>query len=285
MITTPNQYVLNGLLFGSDGAKRGFIFIHGLVASAFSQQELLTPLAGKDTMVLHFSNRGHDKIAYIRKLDQRAAKGYRSEEMGEAHEVFTDCVDDIQGAINYLRTHGVHEIYLVGHSTGCQKSVYYLSQHQRTDIKGVILLCPVSDYAGSVKFEDPVKLRQALRKARSLVAAGKPHELLPSDVWSEPYDAQRFLSLNTPDSVEEIFTYAQPGKAPTALQSIRSPILAILAEQDEWWDRPASEVAAWFKQVMGNTLSVTIVPSAGHTLVGAGETIRRRITAWIRETG
>ena len=31
--------------------------------------------------------------------------------MGEAHEVFTDCVDDIQGAVNLAKQKGAKEIY------------------------------------------------------------------------------------------------------------------------------------------------------------------------------
>ncbi|MBU0569841.1 alpha/beta fold hydrolase, partial [Patescibacteria group bacterium] len=152
-IITPKKYLLNGLWFGGNKPKRAIIFIHGLTGSAFSGHKFITPLANENTAVITFSNRGHSKIARIKKLDERKKKGYTSENIGETHEVFTDCVDDIKGAVDFIKSQGVEKIYLAGHSTGCQKSIYYLSQKSRQkNIKGVILLCPVSDYSAITLF-------------------------------------------------------------------------------------------------------------------------------------
>lgn len=151
---TPWKYILNGLWFGGDKPKRAIVFIHGLASSAFSNHSLIVPAADQTTAVITFNNRGHDKIARIKKIDKRKKKGYSSELVGEAHEVFTDCVDDIQGVVDFLTKEGVKEIYLAGHSTGCQKSVYYLAQRGKQKlINGVILMCPMSDYAGALKFD------------------------------------------------------------------------------------------------------------------------------------
>ena len=59
------------------------------------------PLINDSTMALFFCNRGHDKITSVKKLN-RSVKGYEMELAGGAHELFTDCVDDIQGAIDLL---------------------------------------------------------------------------------------------------------------------------------------------------------------------------------------
>lgn len=278
---TPKQYELNGLWFGAEQAKTGFIFIHGLSGSAFAHHDVLSPLLNDKTMALYFNNRGHDKIGKIRKLMPDTKKGYESELVGEAHEVFTDCADDIQGAVDILKQQGVENIYLVGHSTGCQKSIYYLSKN-RDVVKGVVLICPISDYSYAVANENPETLKKAVELAKKLVSKGKPHELLPLELSEDLLDAQRYLSLYTPDSEEEIFTYSQDKKIPVTLQEVTVPILVVFAEQDEYGDRPASEIGEWFKEVSKAKIKIAIIKSAVHNLTGQETEAGAIIKDWIK---
>lgn len=246
-IVTPKKFKLNGLWFGPTKPKRVVIFVHGLSSSAF-QTALAEAFVDKKTAVITFSNRGHNKIAKIYRLNN-TKKGYHSVLAGQAHEVFTECVDDIQGVINFVQATGVRDIYLAGHSTGCQKSIYYVSRKgNQKNVKGIILLAPLSDYAAALKFDTDGKLAKATKVAQDLVRKGKKHELLPESVAPNPIDAQRFLSLYTPDSVEEIFTYAQPKKNPRTFKSVETSMVVLLAGNDEYGDRPAIDIAAWFEK-------------------------------------
>ena len=278
---TPRQYELNGLWFGSEQAKTGFIFIHGLSGSAFVHHNVLSPLLDDTTMALYFNNRGHDKVGKVRKLLPDTQKGYESEVVGEAHEVFIDCVDDIQGAVDFLKQHGVKNVYLVGHSTGCQKSIYYLSKKDK-EVKGVVLICPISDYAYAVANEDPETLKKAVDKAKQLVTDNKPHELLPLDLSADLLDAQRYLSLYTPDSEEEIFTYSQVNKVPVTLQKVSTPTLVVLSEQDEYGDRPANEIGEWFKKASKADIEVAVIQGAVHGLTGQETEVGVVIMDWVR---
>lgn len=278
---TPKKYELDALWFGGEKAHTGFIFLHGLSSSAFAHHEILQPLVNKSTMALYVNNRGHDKIGKVKHLVD-TEKGYESEMLGEAHEVFTDCEDDIEGAVKYLHSKGVSYVYLVGHSTGCQKAVYYLSRGRKQMlIVGVVLICPLSDYAYAAAFEKPKVLKKATRLATKLVKAGKPHELLPVDVWPDLVDAQRFLSLYTPDSTEEIFTYSQPEKEPETFQKVRIPTLVILAEKDEYGDRPMEEISNWFKQ-QSRTMQpkVVLIKDALHSLPDHEHDVAKVIGEW-----
>lgn len=278
---TPNNYELHGLWFGSQKAKTGFIFVHGLSGSAFKYHDILSPLLDETTMALYFNNRGHDKIAYIRKYLPESSS-HTAELLGEVHEVFTDCVDDIQGAIDLLKQNGVTSIYLVGHSTGCQKSIYYLSKNDNADVSGVVLICPISDYSFALANESPETLRAAVNVAKKLVALGKPHELMPLDISPDLLDAQRFLSLHTPDSEEEIFTYAQPNKIPATLQKVSTPTLVIFAQLDEYADRPANELGEWFKQVSRADPKIAIIKAVGHDLKGQEAEASKVIGDWVK---
>ncbi|HEX7259551.1 MAG TPA: alpha/beta fold hydrolase [Candidatus Saccharimonadia bacterium] len=279
---STDQLQLKGLLFGNAEAVSAYIVIHGLTGSAFSQHETVVPLANERTQVLTFSNRGHDKIAYFKRTDPNSEKGYVSEKIGEAHEVFTECIHDIQGAITFLEERGVQAIHLVGHSTGCHKAMYYLSQKPSKSVKGAVLLCPLSDYAYFRYSLDEAIMSNAITIAQKMVGAGKPHELLPLDIWPGLEDAQRFLSLATPDSEEEIFTYAQPDKEPETLQKVTVSLNIILAEQDEARDRPITEIGEWFKTVLPEEqIKVSIIPGATHNLIGKGEEVREGIKLYI----
>jgi pimeloyl-ACP methyl ester carboxylesterase len=265
-IVTPKRYLLDGLWFGGPRPKTGIIFVHGLGSTVFAHHNFLTSLASKSTAVLFFNNRGHDKIAGIKRIVKRSPKGYAWEAAGETHERFTDSADDIQGAVNLLKKSGAKKIYLVGHSTGSQKTAYYLAQGKnQKKIAGAAFLSPLSDYASMKKFAVPAKLARAQKFAKALVARKKPHDLLPANIWPDIIDAQRFLSLYTPDSKEEIFSYAEPKKRPWMLQKIRIPLLIVLAGKDEHRDRAVEEIAEWFESsITSETASIVTIPNASH---------------------
>lgn len=281
-ITTPTRLVLNGLWFGPMKPKQVIIFVHGLASSAF-QTSLAEAFIDKETAAITFSNRGHDKIAKIHQLDNTKKK-HHSVLAGQAHEVFADCVDDIQGVINFVHKIGVRNVYLAGHSTGCQKSVYYASRgRNQKNIKGVILLAPLSDYAAALKFDTDGKLARATKVARDFVRKGKKHELLPTKVALNPIDAQRFLSLYTPDSIEEIFTYAQPKKNPHIFTSVKIPMCILLAGDDEYGDRPAKDIMAWFeKHTHARHFATKIISGATHGFTGKEKFAAKEILSWIK---
>lgn len=281
-IRTPKRYLLDALWFGAGRPKTAVVFVHGLGSNAFAHHDYLAPLAGRRTAVLFFSNRGHDGVAGVKRLKPGSRKGYAYENAGVAHEVFTDCADDLQGAVDLLRQRGVRRIYLVGHSTGCQKIVYYLSRTgTQRRIAGAVLLCPISDYAGAAH-EDERKRRKGEIAARKLVRRGKPHELLPSGLWRGSIDAQRFLSLYTPDSKEEIFTYAQPRKVPRTFRKVKIPLLVLFAGDDEYRDRSTEEIAAWFrKNLRSRSSAIRTVSGARHSFHGFESKVVASIRRWL----
>ena len=273
-IVTPKKFLLNGLWFGPKKPKNAIIWIHGLGSSAFSKLDIAEKIADTNTTVLTFNNRGHDTVTRVLQLSGK--KKTKKILAGAAHEVFTDCVDDIQGAIACAKKQGAKRIYLAGHSTGSQKSAYFAAKRSK-DVDGIILLAPMSDYAGAVHVDANAVTRGA-SAARKLVKAGKEHIIVPG-WWM---DAQRFLSLHTPDSVEEIFSYANPGKKPTTYQSVKVPLLVLLPEEDEYRDRPMDEIAAWFKLYQrSRSFAISIFPKAEHSFPGFESEVAQTIKQWI----
>jgi pimeloyl-ACP methyl ester carboxylesterase len=281
---TPRKYLLDGLWYGGSKPRRAIVFVHGLGSSAFAHHDYLAPLADRKTAVIFFNNRGHDQVSRIKRAGSRVARKRKSLLAGAAHEVFADCADDIRGVVNLLRRKGVKQVYLVGHSTGCQKSVYYLgAKPGRKSVRGAVLLCPVSDYAAVRKSADPVRLRRAQAAARKLVRERKFHTYVPPEIWPDPVDAQRFLGLYTPDGKEELFPYVQPGKVPRILRRIRIPLHVVLAGNDEYHDRDAREIAAWFSaNLRSRQGSVSVIPKASHGFKGLEHKVIGEVRAWLR---
>lgn len=284
-IVTPKRYLLNGLWFGSPQAKKMIICLHGLGSSMFSNHAFLLPLVDQNTAVLVFNNRGHDDIASVKKIDQRKKRGIIKVVAGAAKEVFQECADDIQGAINVVKAQGAQQIFLLGHSTGCQKSVYYLSKRRhQSDVAGVILLSPMSDYAGMIHSTPRDQYETALHTAQQLILEKKPHELLPLSVWPEVVDAQRFISLYTPKSDEEIFSYAHPKDIPHALHILKVPTLVVIGEKDEYRDRPTKKITAWFKKhIQTPSSKIVIIPQANHSFYTNEREVATAILQWIKE--
>ena len=243
----------------------------------FSKLALAERLVDSQTAVIVFNNRGHDKVATISTASKRRIRG------GAAHEIFTDCADDIQGAINYAKKAGAKSVYLAGHSTGCQKSVYWGAKKGK-GVKGIILLAPMSDYAAEIKISGKAKMSRAFARARKLTASGRKSELLPEGVWEGSLlaDAQRFVSLYSGEGAEEIFTYWEPKRRPKTLQSVRIPILTLIAERDEYGDRPAHQVAEWFKAHSKKSDVVKIVPNVKHSFKGGERAVASAIRGFVK---
>lgn len=281
-IITPKKYILNGLWFGAQKPKRIVIWVHGLGSTMFSKLKIADELVDAKTAVLAFNNRGHDKVARLPHA-RRIKKALRG---GAAHERFVDCVDDIEGAIRFAKRTGARSVFLAGHSTGCQKSAYWASKKGR-GVKGIILLAPMSDYAAEIKISGKKRIARALIHARQLVRSGRSHELMPERVssWSLLADAQRYISLYSGEGAEEIFTYWDPRKNPKTFHSIRIPTLVLLAEKDEYGDRSAKEISAWFaKHSRSRKFESLIVPKVGHSFKGGEKIVARAVHNFIKQT-
>ena len=281
-IQTPKKFLLDGLWLGPAKAKTVLVLVHGLGGDVFSRNDLIDELVTKERAVLAFNNRGSGIVTRFAQLDSKKPKVFLKQTIGMAHEVFTDCLDDLEGAINFAKKMGAKQIILIGHSAGSQKSIYYLAKRTNPLVKGVILLAPMSDYADMVKATPPREYKKLVALARQLVAEGKPHELMPAKLWSYTMDAQRFLSLFTPESEEEIFSYAS-GKRPVILNKVKQPILVVLAGQDEYRERPMAEIATWFKTALAKqTAQVVIVPKATHGFFESTQVVTKLINGWLK---
>jgi len=274
VIETPKGLSLNGLWFGPQKPKKVIVWVHGLGSSAFSKLGIVDELVDASTAVITFNNRGAGKVSSTSSGRNKRMRG------GAAHEKFTECVDDIEGAVRYAKQRKVKDVFLAGHSTGCQKSVHWATK--KNGVKGIVLLAPVSDYAATVMLDGKRKIDRALAYAMKLVQKKRGHELLPESIWqwSLLADAQRFLSMYAGKGAEEIFLYWDPKRDPKALRSVKVPLLVLLAEKDEYADRPAAEMADWFRAHVRISKNVHVIPQVEHGFIGGEKQVASIIKQW-----
>lgn len=275
---TKDKLTLNGLFSLPKNAKSVCIYIHGLFDDVFNGLglEMAEKLYDEGYGILVFNNRGTGFVSSFTRYEKQK-KNYVN--LGTAYETFTDCVYDLDAASAFLQANNVKKVHLIGHSTGCQKAVYYVSQlKKQSKIKSVILFAPLSDY--SVGIQDP-HYAEKLGYAQLLVKSGQKHQLLPQKLYSELLSAQRYVSLYSPNSKEEIFTYASDKKA-KILRTVSIPTLAVFGENDEYLDRPVLELVEWFEEnIHAKAKQVEWIEGANHSFKGEEKQLGKLITSWL----
>lgn len=278
---TPKKIELFGFYIGKKNPETIYIFIHGLGSSIFRKAELYQKLVGKNSAVFAFNNRGNEIISRFSQVKEKGKR--KSKTIGSAHEKFTDSLDDISGAVQWVKKLKPKKIILVGHSTGCQKSIYYLSKKPDKKVKAVVLLSPISDLAGVLNFSSKDQFMKAYKFAKKQVENKKGDELLPLSIWPIYIDAQRFLSLYSQNSLEEIFCYSQESKKARILRKVEVPIYILLGDEDKYLDRPAEHIADWFsKDLDSRRIKTEIIKGADHSFSGFEKLVVLKIKKYFK---
>jgi pimeloyl-ACP methyl ester carboxylesterase len=128
---------------------------------------------------------------------------------GDGGTLDRDC-SELDELLSYLVCHrGASRFCLVGHSTGCQIAVRYLSRGDPglvSRTKLVVLQAPVSDREHYEASHDPDVRRAHLSLARELRGDGKGGEMMPRGSFWAPISARRFLDLHDRGGADDYFS-------------------------------------------------------------------------------
>jgi pimeloyl-ACP methyl ester carboxylesterase len=178
-------------------ARRAILHTHGLAGNFYENRfiaDVCDAVLAKGIAFLVTNNRGHDYRSDNLKgsgADTTYAPG------GSIVDILEDCVHDVSGGAAFLAERGHEEIYFEGHSLGCSKIVYYLSEVGHPACAGLILISS-PDIFGLQEDRPETSLEEVLAQARALVGDGKGDALL--DVGRDvPFTAATFVSTDTCD--------------------------------------------------------------------------------------
>ncbi|EPE26849.1 alpha/beta-Hydrolase [Glarea lozoyensis ATCC 20868] len=202
-------------------------------------------------------------------------------------------VEELSDCVSYFRSIKPGKIVLMGHSTGCQDVLEYLTgpgHENRKPIDGGLIQAAVSDREAIFTMMDPDTIKSVCAKAQSMVDGGDDDEILPStdigSIFPCPVSAKRFLSLASPnhDGDDDYFssdlTDDQLMKTFGSLPN-STPICILLSGSDEYVQPdvdPAKLLARWIEIAKSGKGKVDennsgVIEGATHNLAGNSESV------------
>lgn len=247
------------------GPKRSttlLLLVHGMGGNFYKsvfKKELMRHPPRAQIDVLSFNNRGCENNV--------------------TDEVFTDCRHDLDAALAFGRAHGYRRFILLGHSTGCQKIVYYQHLRKAPDIAALVLAA-IGDDIAIVRREAGPRYHRWIKRARMLVKTGRAHTTLRGR-GCLGFSARRFLSVADPKQIEARL-FDMDG-ALREFSRIDIPILVALPLREQYACIPIPEMARRLKAVTrAKPFGVELIPRADHSFHGHETEAAQKILRWLK---
>ena len=279
-VTTSDNLELQGILYKpQNSTDKVIVHIHGWTGNFYENvfiEYIAKACVSNGYAFLSFNTRG---AGFVQEFLRKKGSKVEYVKIGGSLEKFEDCLFDIKAAISFLKTEGFREFILEGHSTGCQKALFYKHKTKDSRIKGLILLEPADD-PSIVKRILTERYEEAMEYAKNLVNAGKPEVSMPEWVdFGVNLAARKFLSIADPNSVEGKLLHL-PGEL-EELNNLNLPILVISADNSEYQDAKSMQkkIEGIAKKFTGNVIS-----NAGHWFLDMKKKWVKIISNWIEKT-
>lgn len=253
------------------------LFVHGMGGNFYKDGFLkgARELVKRDVAFFSFNTRGAEVVKDFRDINGEHHM------LGTAFEIFEDTVKDISAAITYLTNIGYEKFHLLGHSTGCQKILFYQYSTQDERVKSLIHVSPAEDYE-IWKNELGVDFERFVAIAKDMMDKGEGNRIIiplyerTGELWS----ARRFLSFADKSNMEaRMFDY----KNLSIFSQIRTPTLIFLGKDDQYFLKDLE----WYKEKLersykGEKIKIEIMPG-DHSFHGYEDILFRRIAEFIKD--
>lgn len=201
---------------------------------------------------------------------------------------------DIEAAVDFLKSEGFENIFILGFSLGANLAAYYAAKNPASGIKGLILegcaySLPDSQKKRWDKWDSVPSYDEVYQKAR---------ELLGPDPLNSPRDEIFLVNRAWGDTMNpfhnEIYTYktwwfmrspeARHAKTCTVMPGIKCPILFLQGVNDdileEWECRELGRLAS---DAGNRSVEVRYIEDAMHDCMENPESTSMTITDWIKK--
>lgn len=219
---TEDDLMLQGTYFDSGNKELCILFVHGQAQSIIDNRFayiIAKKLSNNNISFLYGHNRGYSYINCMSKKDGTMEK------LGSTFEIFEDCIKDISVWVKKIKELGYKKIVLMGHSLGCNKSLYYLSQNNNL-IDGVIFLSP-PDMIGITKIEEE-NFEQFMEEAQKNINNNESDKILNNLLCKFDYiSSKTFVDFYTENNAIDNFPIERNPKVFEQLFNIKIPILSM----------------------------------------------------------
>lgn len=284
-ITTKDNLIHQGLFYKPQKkSQRVLLWVHGLTDNFYGDKTLYETFTNEadNTGIAFavFNNRGHDVVTSISRVDHKSPKGTSSFWGGAAYENFSESVFDIDAGISFLVKQGFKEIIIAGSSTGANKVCYYSATQKDMRVVGVILVSPLSDVAINKQYLGK-KYNDQLQKMQNFSKVKQGNSLL-DDIDYFPLTPNRYISLYSKNSTEDVFPYYQDNPTFEILGKISQPLLLVLGGADEYTERPIEKIVQVFTHhQQSDNFKSLIIPGAFHSLKPQEKRAAKEIFNWV----
>lgn len=194
---------------------------------------------------------------------------------------------ELDKLIDYLiYNYHATDIYLLGHSTGCQDIIKYLKTGDNTGIiRGCFLQGPVSDRESGM-FLEKEKINYYVPIAKELIENNKSDELMPRNAEYIPITAYRYYSLYGVNGDDDYFSSdLSDEKFIELYQHIKVPIIFIESENDQFIPPSVNKLqhiqrmASFIPMNLGKYL---LIPNTDHGVTNNYEILINYIVDYIK---
>lgn len=288
VITAEDGTKMQSLQYKSEGQTHTIVVhVHGMAGNFYENsfiEEIATKCNKSNMDFLAFNNRGHDYIADCEREKDGEIDFYSA---GGAYEKFEECIYDIKGVIQWAISEGYNEIFLEGHSSGCNKIVYSFEKINNDlalngIIKGLILISPCDDIGVFHSEIDEEKRKASFDLAQKYIDAGNGAELMPQGTFFDYLlSAKTFLNCFTEGSSLDMFPYRNGNLEKTALGKISIPKLVLFGNNGDFVLQEMDEIRKMFDIGNVQNYEMEVIDQAGHSYRGHEEKLAITIIEWL----
>lgn len=279
---------LKGIIYKSNNkTNKILISIHGMATNFMKERDekIAEKVNELNIDFLAFNNRGHDIINYIKKENQE-----KQELAGTAYEEISESYNDIVGAINYVASHGYKEIYIMGHSLGCTKTIYtynkLIENNQKEileKIKGIILLSLVDiPLALQVYLKDDFPVM--VTYAKNMKKEKMENQLMPEESFIHPISVKTFLRYAIENKDINFAKFSDENYDYKEINNIKVPLFMRWGNDRELIIQKADELCQMLKEkIENNKLDIGYIDGANHSYTEKEEILANEIQNFLRE--
>ena len=278
--------VLKGIIYKTKNqTNKILISVHGMATNFIKERDekIAENINELNIDLLAFNNRGHDLVNYIKKDSKE-----NTELSGTSYEEISECYEDIVGTINYAISQGYTEIYIMGHSLGCTKTIYTynkLIEENKTEIlskiKGVILLSLV---------DIPLALQVYLKEdfpvmvtyAKNMKREGLENQLMPEESFIHPISVKTFLRYAIDNKDIDFARFSDTNYSYKEINNIKVPLFMRWGNNKELIIQKADELCENLKSKIKNSnLDIGYIDGANHSYQGKEEILANEIKKFL----
>ena len=278
---------LSGFIYKSNKkTKKILISVHGMATNCLKHRdEVIAEKLTKNIDMLAFNNRGHDLTSYIKK-----EKDGKKQKMlaGTSYEEISECYNDILGSINYCIENGYEEIYIMGHSLGCTKTIYTynkLIQENKKDILDkikVVLLLSLVDIPKTLQFYLNDNFPAMVTYAKNMRKEGLDNLLMPEKSFIHPISVKTFLRYAINNEDINFARYSDDTYNFEEINNIKCPLFMRWGNNNEMILQKADDLCTMLKNKIKNEkLDIGYIDGANHSYTGKEEILANQITEFI----